>query len=111
MTGRSIFIDASLLALSMVRSWQPISMSGRSDRNHSHHLKRTRLTDMKQEAALSIIEEAGQHQHIAATLDTKHTGRYKHGGGYRVRLAHHRAQRVLVIDKQEQSMANRPTGM
>lgn len=57
---------------------------------------------MKQEVAQSIIEVAGQHQHIAATLDAKHAGRYKHGGGYRVRLAHRRTQRVLVIDKQEQ---------
>ena len=57
---------------------------------------------MKQETAQSIIEEAGQHPHIAAELDTAHAGRYKHGGGYRVRLAHRKAQRVLVIDKQEQ---------
>lgn len=57
---------------------------------------------MKQQAAQSIIEEAGQHQHIIATLDTRHIKRYKRGGGYRVRLSHRRAQRVLVIDKQEQ---------
>ncbi len=57
---------------------------------------------MKQEAAQSIIEEAGQHQHISATLDASHTKRYKNGGGYRVRLAHRRARRVLVIEKQEQ---------
>lgn len=57
---------------------------------------------MKQQAAQSIIEEADQHQHIVATLDAKHAGRYKHGGGYRVHLKHRKAQRVLVIDKQEQ---------
>ena len=53
---------------------------------------------MKQGVAQQIIEEAGQHQHLTATLDAAHAGRYKHGDGYRVRLT----QRVLMIDKQEQ---------
>lgn len=57
---------------------------------------------MKQEAAQHIIAVAGQHQHIAATLDAAHTGRYKHGGGYRVRLMHRRTQRVLVIEQLKQ---------
>ena len=57
---------------------------------------------MKQDAAQSIIQEAGQHQHLTATLDTKHAGRYKHDGGYRVHLKHRRTQRTLLIDKQEQ---------
>ena len=58
---------------------------------------------MKQEAAQSIIAAAGQHQHIAATLDAAHRKRYEGkgaDGGYRVRLMHRRTQRVLVIEKQ-----------
>lgn len=57
---------------------------------------------MKQEAAQTIIEQASQHRQITATLDAALVGRYKHDGGYRVRLAHRRARRVLVIDKLEQ---------
>lgn len=57
---------------------------------------------MKQEAAQDIIEQAGQHRHITATLDTKRAGRYKGDPGFRVRLEHRLARRVLVIEKPEQ---------
>jgi hypothetical protein len=60
---------------------------------------------MTQEAAQQIIEEAGKQQQITATLDARFTrcaNKNAPGGGYRVRLAHRRAQRVLVIDKPKQ---------
>lgn len=57
---------------------------------------------MKQEAAQSIIEQAGQHKQLSATLDAAKTKHYKHSGGYRVRLVHRRTQCILVIDSLEQ---------
>jgi hypothetical protein len=57
---------------------------------------------MKQEAAQATIEKAGQHPAITATLDTARAGRYKDGPGFRVRLEHRRARRVLFIDSLEQ---------
>lgn len=58
---------------------------------------------MKQEAAQTIIEQAGQHRHITATLDTHFTKCSNDGtGGYRVRLVHRRARRVLTIERLEQ---------
>lgn len=57
---------------------------------------------MKQEAAQSIIEEANQYQHITASLDDSYIKCARNGGGYRVRLVHKRARRVLSIEHEEQ---------
>lgn len=57
---------------------------------------------MKQETAQSIIEEAGQHQHIIAELDTTQLRKFRAGAGYRVKLTHRRLRRVLTIREEAQ---------